>query len=476
MSRINKESLHKCVGRVKQLPKKEYISIFVVLTFCFFTMFYTDIAIVYEEGFHLLDCIFGGRFFEFYEYSMNNSSWAVAPMYEFPIYVIFAIWGLPAWIIRQMVPFDILSIPCILWFKTLIMVFVVGVVREIKKIISRITSSEEQNWVVYCFLTCMIFVCPVFEIVQVDSICLFFVLWAIRNYLEGNWKKFIIGFIIATPLKMFALFAFIPLVLLKEKKILKIVGWIALTVIPTLTCSLMFRGSEAVALKNEFAHWNFSKLLYVMGFGPTGDAAESASLFVVVFFAICVVAYMCKVEEVDTKKVIYVVFAAYAALFALMRCEYPYWIVYLSPFIVMLIFVTKEHFRINLLLEMAFSTIFIFYKMFQFNWVYGGPQTYSYLLLRDVGQTPAMRIGDEYFILQMSPIPEDELTLILKGILIGCLILLLIINWPFKEKKTAVEGVIIEKSIMWARLGIIVLYILLGICVSVVDITRLLHI
>ena len=63
---------------------------------------------------------------------------------------------------------------------------------------------------------------PVFHIAQTDVVYLFFALRGVRCYLQDDYKKFLVYMMLAIDCKYMALFVFIPLVLLHEKKILHI--------------------------------------------------------------------------------------------------------------------------------------------------------------------------------------------------------------------------------------------------------------
>lgn len=98
MRRLSLLSLKKVISKKSNF---KWILIGIILCFCFFTMYYTDIMIIYEEGLDFLDCLFSGNLTDFYNYSYYNSSFKVVAVYDVLIYVIFAVWALPVWIIDK---------------------------------------------------------------------------------------------------------------------------------------------------------------------------------------------------------------------------------------------------------------------------------------------------------------------------------------------------------------------------------------
>lgn len=67
-----------------------------------------------------------------------------------------------------------------------------------------------------------------------DIIALYFAIKGIDYYFQGKNKGFLLCFMCAIPLKFFALLLFVPLLLLKEKRIPQIIGSGILSILPIL--------------------------------------------------------------------------------------------------------------------------------------------------------------------------------------------------------------------------------------------------
>ena len=79
----------------------------------------------------------------------------------------------------------------------------------------RISSGQ------YCFFASNILVVlPVFHIAQTDVIYLYFMLKGTEAYIKDDTKGLVLWYVIANSIKFIPIFIFIPLVLLKEKRIL----------------------------------------------------------------------------------------------------------------------------------------------------------------------------------------------------------------------------------------------------------------
>lgn len=96
------------------------------------------------------------------------------------------------------------------------------------------------------FASSLFVVLPTVAIAQIDMITVFLMLWGIREYLNSDqitWK-FLLIFSFAAAMKIFALFVFIPLVLLKEKRILYVIVDMIAGVICIALCLLPYAGRE----------------------------------------------------------------------------------------------------------------------------------------------------------------------------------------------------------------------------------------
>lgn len=84
---------------------------------------------------------------------------------------------------------------------------------------------------------------PVFICGQLDVISMTFILLGIYRYLKEDIRGFWLSFVVAVPFKMFALILALPLILIKQKNLLKAgVMWISMNSL-VLIENLIFQGS-----------------------------------------------------------------------------------------------------------------------------------------------------------------------------------------------------------------------------------------
>lgn len=219
---------------LREYPSRRYknicwIVLLAVLAACFFTVHYTDIMITYKHSLEFLNCAWEGKLSEFYLYTntyvegLGNVGVAMYPM---TVYLIFAIWNLPIWLLMKA---GLLwypdSRPCWLWCKGLLIVALVGACWLMCSILKEVGKKrEEQEEALFLLLTALLFVEPIFAAAQYDIICLFFILLGIRQRLRDGrlTLKVVLIFAWASTLKFFALLVFAIVVLLDEKRLWRI--------------------------------------------------------------------------------------------------------------------------------------------------------------------------------------------------------------------------------------------------------------
>ena len=89
-------------------------------------------------------------------------------------------------------------------------------------------------------------------------------------------------------------------------------------------------------------------------------------------------------DEIYNGKVVIMVVTGIWTIFCLFANMNPYWIVYLAPFLVMVVFMNQHNIKLSLLLDLVFNIFLTVIFILKFTWVYGGTKTFSYLLLKPV--------------------------------------------------------------------------------------------
>lgn len=331
---------------------------FILAVICFFTFEHSDILHTAGSSFGYLN----GHFLDFYEY---NAEFGLYDSYMPITYLTFALWNIPlrlCGIVTE--PTQVVPIAVVMWYKLLpvLLYFLSGWI--VYKIALEMNMGRKKaKLCAYAYLTMPIGFFSQFIFGQYDIFTLFCMLLGYYYYLKGKNKYFILFFALAIPYKYFALLLFVPLLLLKEKNIWKILKSIILVGIPYLLQYLLYYNSEV-----------FKE--YVLGFGVTGYAfaagldtgAATISYVIVVWLLIAAWSYF---ERPDQKAGVikwslFLVGMVGFCIFGLSQWH-PQWLLLIVPFFVLSAFLNQNT-KIFLIIDILWM---LFFVLFTVNYWYG---------------------------------------------------------------------------------------------------------
>ena len=321
----------------EKIYKLEWAVLAVVSFVAFFSYYYGDIIITTRHGIGVWESLFNGSIINYY-YDMNAEA-----IYPFPLYMVFAIWDLPLYIIKHFFKIDPMASRLLLAYGKFILVpFLLGSAFVIYKICKNIGISDiRSKWCVFYFLSsCFVIFCLLSQS-QYDIISVFFTLLGILYYIKNDTVKFILFFSIAITMKLFALFIFIPLLLLKEKKFIKILLYSLAGMSLLIVQGLIFK-------KPESAEGCANNMIGYIFYGKICDA----SIFIILLICLCVYCYLKK--DVSKETYILMAFSGIGSFF-LFNLAHPYWIILLCPYLCILVFLFPEYTKINCILETTLS-------------------------------------------------------------------------------------------------------------------------
>lgn len=181
----------------------------------------------------LLMSLAEGRFFDFYQICFESAF--LPAFYGIIIYVIIAIWNLPVVVFFKITTGDLnftsenVLFVGTYWSKILLILLTVVAARLIFLIITQVGIDDNRAlWASYVFLASPIILFNVVGFGQCDIIMLDFLLAALLYYVRNQPYKFALLMAFAIPCKFFAVFPFIPLVLLIEKRVVHIIKYLAI--------------------------------------------------------------------------------------------------------------------------------------------------------------------------------------------------------------------------------------------------------
>lgn len=397
---------------------------------CLCTVVYTDHLILSEFGYKYIDSVFRGNFPALFK----EQSWS----YGFTIYTIYAIWSIPVWIVFQL--FHISGLVseyalAVLWYKIMLAAFAAFSVYLLDRIAARVYKDEQHDAALQ-YICSPLFLLIVFYVAQCDIIGLSFVLLGVYYFLGEETKdypKFLLAFALASTMKYFALIVFVPLVLLRQKRILLIArDWI-------LGISLVFLSEIIKRFSDAAVHAEANPDFYVnqhvssfSGYAIQLSENKNVGIFGIVFLALCARAYLWQRTEglENAMRTFWIALGGYLCFLL----GYPsnfYWYVLVVPFWVLLSFSNKEKLQINLILEIIFAVTTILNLAMKQRWVVAGSGMFDYLLLKS--QRGVLAANEMPWTLRTRWEDIVEQGPLIAGLQYAAAIIFLVINFPRKK-------------------------------------------
>lgn len=467
----------------------EWIVLGGVLLFCLLTMCYKDIISTNYDTNYFLNYIFSDK-------CLRVREILLACPYGVSFFIVYGIGFFPVWLIGKFGAGDIIceSIGCLIWMKMFLCIITIGMLIQVRRIAYIIGIRKENiKWLLFAISSSLFVVLPVFQIAQYDVIALFFIVLGIRLYLEGHNKLFLLTFSFAVPMKYFAIFIFVPIVLYKTKKIWKvilellagagvllfervIIGNLFLKIADLFQASRTVV-SEVLVASNELSGGMLEQQADVVS--SYGDQFVSgqlgylmhneitignfnASLFFLAWAVVCVWAFV-KKTALDGKNqgrdIITLGLFTYMGFFLTFYSWNSYWIILLAPFLVIYVFMHEENLRNNLIFEMVITLGFVIGETIHESWVFGGQYSFSYLIMRDTNP----RLMNVYYLVEKYKIAKYYPAIF--AIVLVCIGALLIINQRSKKAEIS-ENIVttgnnvtsVGRGFWWLRLFIVIAF------------------
>ena len=313
-----------------------------------FSHAYNDILITARHGINFWNILFDGDILHFFELNYvvsGNNYYNIIQgcAYNILYYVIFAVWNIPMAVLNAFTDVDVMNnIICIAYMKSLTVAAMLTSVIILQKILLLLNGDRrDQKLVSFLYLTSSLMMAVVFIVCQYDLISVVFQLFGVQAFLEKKDKRFVLFFGIAFCLKYFSILLFMPLLLLRHKRIISWITAIIGMMIPWALTSLPFAKSYD-RLATELTDDLVGKLFSYSGSGY--------SLFVVFYCLLLVWCFLQEDDESFSRKVVWAGFVTYG-LFCSLLDGYLYWTVMFAPFMVLLISQVPRYLYLNLLLE-----------------------------------------------------------------------------------------------------------------------------
>lgn len=440
----------------------------VAVAYCFLTLYYVDLILIAEYGYEYADHVLTGRIVEF----LNNATWS----YGISLFTIFAIWSIPVWLYFKLfnIPVDLNQTGVYLWYKLLVLLFVIWSVYIVARIAGEV-YPKFKRMIVLNYLSSTLLVFPAIAICQCDIIGLCFVLLGIFYFMRNNTRAFLISFAIACTMKYFALFVFLPLLLLKFKKIKQIICG-AFAGGSLIFVSLIIQSFSEVGgnyLQDPEGDLNKFYITALSNFSlERGDGGDLIGMLGVALAIVLIMAYLTHIEN-DQERKKYAIWYATAGYFVFFL-NYPantYWFCLIAPLMLLLAYTNINNIGLNLILEVIYALSVFISKIYIQKHVLFGSKAYSYLLLKRYANTIPEDINMITKVIdRICPFDFTKILPTIIGIGFACAIMFMIINFPASERFIVrrllkSEDEENKEILVISGMRILILYIWIGISI-----------
>lgn len=367
----------------------DYIILSIIIMLCFFSYIYSDILVILPFSVNFFNVNPLHFFSEVYQ---KVGSYHKPDDLPYLSYILYSILFLPLWIYSKIKnityytwhheKFEIGTFE-IIYIKFLLLLFVILSSIIIYKICKKIGFDNKKSKLSsFIFISSPLTSISVFIISQVEIIMIFFTLLGILDYLNNN-KRYLLWFAIAIPLKLFPFFILIPLVLLKEKHIKKIIIHIIIPILPYIISSIIFK-SPNPSDRNLVA---FGTLMGYKIFG--------VSIFIIIYSLICLFSYLKNINNNEEfyKLTIYISFFVLSLITIVNTKFHMYWIVIIAPFMSMLLLFNNN----NLYLKIALDFITTFFAAIYTSQYYSHISMYEALRTKSIPFIKLFVYNNKYY-------------------------------------------------------------------------------
>lgn len=359
-----------------------YIPVVIVaLTGFFFFDQAFDMKISMTHADELITSVLNGEWFyeRTYQHAITEGYlWRSAELsgaiYNIIIYITMAIWALPLYVISHVFQFpphrytELLN----LWGRVMVILASLISAWQINKLHKELNPNRQQAKsdldIRYLFLSSPIVLFSVIVFNQYDILSVLITIIALRLYYKDRMIAFSLVMSLAICFKLFAILIFVPLLLLREKRFLHLLGYFLIGIslyALTTAFSTIFDPGYSLTQKMMSKVYNYGDWVYATAF-PGG--LSNASIFIVTYFLLCLAAYLQHGKQCDQEKTDYVPLlfgcAAYMLFFAFVNWH-PQWVIILVPFICLLMTEVNSS-EMILILETVLNISFLL--LFMNNW------------------------------------------------------------------------------------------------------------
>lgn len=341
----------------------EWILYGIVSLFMFLFFQHGDIVGTAETSFLLLD----GNISDFYEAAAEFSNGYITTNYLLPTFILFAFWNIPLKILgKQPLVWGESGFFRIMWYKMLPTICFLLSAYFFYKILEECGFNKKTSKVgLFLYLSMPFAMFSQYMFGQYDSFTLLFMTLGLYYYFKGlnrenkyDWFRFVLFMAIGMTFKTLLFAFFLPLILLREKRVSRLIYSLIIFVFPYILLKIPFRSSivfeEGV---NNFNAADFVKRVTL------SNGTESIQLLPILFAVFCAYLFFVNVKEKE-KLINWTVYSGCMVcvmLFGIMHWH-PQWLIITVAFFTLGTLLSQRY-DVFLLLDIIATFFYMAYVM-----------------------------------------------------------------------------------------------------------------
>lgn len=364
-----KDVIEKCKKMYnKEKPLKIEWVIAILIALVMLVMFYyVDFKSLTVWSANILDCVAKGDITEYYTYTAQNIYHVPHRYVSGTLYslIVWAIWNIPAWIIQHFFGKPIISNAFLMLWSKLFLVVALAITLIFTYKICKILFKDKNKslWITFLALTFAFTYIGVFYAGQNDILICMCAILGLYFLLKDKNILFYVFSALAISVKYFYLIPYIPIILYLEKNIFKIILKVGIGVAPIVIFKFLVRNFPLYA-ESEASNHTTQITDGFLKSGIIGAEGQTISFFIVVYVVLCVLAYLKKPKDTETRNNYIFYFSVVPIMLMLMFSTYYefYRPILLVPMLMILYGFKPEIFRINIILDTLFSFFMLLYN------------------------------------------------------------------------------------------------------------------
>lgn len=432
----------------------EYTAIFFVWGVWLFFYAYIDFKSLTIWSTTLTDCLLDGNLYYYYEVVHENIHGAPHEYFAFNYIAVipWAIWNIPICLIQRFLHVEILQSTWLMLWSHLFLLVVVGIIIYFEgKILDFFLSNrDEKLWCIYLTLSFPFMFLGVILAGQTDIIIICVTVIAVYFLLKDRQGIFIALMAISIAAKPFFIFAYIAVIVLIEKNIIKIVG----KAIPGVGLLVLFHliyQNAPLYMESYNAGTGNSIIENSVSGGIAANITYTAPFMIIGLIVIYFAAYIIHYDSSKEKKyyVVYMMVAPMIMYFCFSSYEY-YRMIYLVPFLMILMAINRRCYRLNLLLEVMISVVGMFLMVY-YKWT-ASVEYFNHNVMRVLGMGTAVNECKYNSLYELLAGKIENLPMIQNigaGIFVCVSMIFLVINIPMVSGKIEVREMKVERYLYW---------------------------